>query len=169
MKKRERNINFFVLVGLSALFLFVNGCAQKLYTKQSGALIVFKTPLYQYADMGFVYEGKDEVKVEIYGSGQALTKFTIDRKNICMSLLECMSKGRFNEKILSEHYPANLLENIFRARPIFGGWALEKTRNGFTQKVIDPRKYHIEYEVLNKQAVFHDTMNSVTIKVKRTE
>lgn len=162
-------MKIFTFMLMSVGFFLINGCAQKQYTKQSSALIVFKTPVYKYADMGFIYENRDQVKVEIYGSGQVLTKFTINRTGVCMSLLECMSKTRFNEKVLSEYYPRTLLENIFRGRPVFHAWDLKKTRNGFTQKIVDPRKYNIEYSVLNKQVTFHDTMNHITIKVKRTE
>jgi len=149
--------------------IFFNACAQKQYMKQNSALIVFKTPTFKYADMGFIYENNDEVKVEIYGSGQALMTLMISEDKICMSLLKCMGKETFNASILSKNYPKDILEEIFRAKPIFGGKKLEKNRNGFTQKIVNSNKYNIDYTVLNKQTLFRDTINDILIKVKRIE
>jgi len=153
----------FVFIG----FFFLNACAEKQYIEQNSALIVFKTPTFKYADMGFVYENSDEVKVEIYGSGQALMTLMISEDKICMSLLECMGKEAFNASVLSMNYPKDILEEIFRAKPIFGGKKLEKNRNGFTQKIVNSNKYSIEYSVLNNQTLFRDTINHILIKIKR--
>jgi len=138
-----------------------------MHTKQDSAFIVLKTPTFKYADMGFVYENKDELRVEIYGSGQALMTLTISDDSICMSLFECMSKNSFNKKILDERYPKDILENIFRAKPIFKALNISKTNNGFTQKIVDITSYNIDYSVLNKEVIFHDTVNSILIKIKR--
>ena len=128
---------------------------------------MFKTPTFKYADMGFIYENRDEIKVEIYGSGQALMTLEISEASVCMSLLECMSKSSFNKKVLSSRYPEDILENIFRGKPVMQGEGLEKNRNGFTQKIIKEDKYNIHYSVLNKQIVFRDTMNAILIKIKK--
>lgn len=148
---------------------FLNACSEKQYIEQNSALIVFKTPTFQYADMGFVYENSDEVKVEIYGSGQALMTLIISQEKICMSFLACMGKEEFNKKVLSPMYSHDILEEIFRGNPIFKGKGLEKNRNGFTQKIINSDKYSIDYSVLNKQIIFRDTINDILIKVKRIE
>jgi hypothetical protein len=151
------------------LFLFLlQGCTERPYVRQDAALIVLKTPSFRYADMGFVYENSDEVKVEIYGSGQALISLRIGKEKVCMSRLECMDKAQFNRRVLSRFYPDDILEHIFRAEALFDGLNLRKNRNGFTQKIIKSDKYHIEYSVLNKQIIFRDTINHIIIKVKRT-
>ena len=155
-----------ILVAFITLF-FLGACAQKQYIKQNSALIVFKTPTFKYADMGFVYENSDEVKVEIYGSGQAMMKLMISQDKVCMSLLECMSKEEFNQRVLNASYPKDVLEEIFRGDPLFDGKGLEKNRNGFTQKIIKEDKYNIDYSVLNKQIIFRDTMNEILIKIKK--
>jgi len=155
-----------IFVAFIALF-FLGACAQKQYSKQNSALIVFKTPTFKYADMGFVYENSDEVKVEIYGSGQALMNLVISEEKVCMSLLACMSKEKFNQKVLNTSYPEDILEEIFRGKPIFDGKRLEKNRNGFTQKIVNSNKYNIDYSVLNKQIIFRDTMNAILIKIKK--
>lgn len=147
-------------------FLFL-GCASKSYLKQDSALIVFKTPTFKYADMGFIYENEEEVKVEIYGSGQALMSLNISGDSVCMSLLECMSKERFNKQVLHETYPKDILENIFRGKQIFSGQGFVQKGNGFTQHIIKQDKYSIHYHVLNNEITFRDRINAILIKVKK--
>ena len=158
------------LKSLSLLVLMIvslTSCAQKQYTKQNAAFIVFKTPAFKYADLGFIYENDDEIKVEIYSSGQALISLEISEESVCMSLLACMSKNEFNQEVLSGSYPGQLLTHVFQGRPIFNALGLKKRRNGFTQKIINMGKYDIEYSVLNKQIIFRDTINKILIKVKK--
>ncbi len=168
MKKYQGlNMNHKILIGLlSALFL-LTACGTTPYKSESTALIVFKTPTFKYADMGFVYENSDEVKVEIYSSGQALMSLMISEKSVCMSLLACMNKRAFNQQVLSAHYPDTILDNIFRGKSIFKDKNLQKNSNGFTQKIINKNKYNIEYSVLNNDIVFRDTINDIFIKVKK--
>lgn len=155
---------FMILCGLT-----LTACSMKEYTKQASAFIVFKTPSFKHADLGFIYENSDEVKVEIYGSGQALVSLEIRQENVCMSYMQCMSKERFNRTVLSEFYPHGLLEHIFRGQKVFGAEGLSQTRNGFTQKIVKQGKYNIHYSVLNNQIIFRDTINDILIKVKRID
>jgi len=69
--------------------------------------------------------------------------------------------------MLSANYPKDTLERIFRAKPVFNGKNVEKKRNGFTQKLLMPGKYDIEYTVFNNETVFRDTINKILIKIKR--
>lgn len=145
----------------------MNACASKEYVQQNSAYIMFKTPTFKYADMGFIYENEKEVKIEIYSSGQPLMSLEISETSVCMSLLECMSKSIFNKEVLSSLYPEDSLENILRGRPLFNGTGLEKKGTGFTQKIVKKDKYNIDYSVLNKQIIFRDTINSILIQVKK--
>jgi len=150
------------------LFIFgLSGCATKEYTKQESVFIVFKTPTFKHADLGFMYENIEEMKVEIYSNGQAVMALQIGKENICMSLLECLDKKSFNKRVLSQAYPPDILSHIFRGQEIFSGLNRVKTRNGFTQNLIKADKYNINYSVLNKQIIFRDTINDILIKVKR--
>ena len=149
--------------------LIFSGCSSKEYEKQESVFIVFKTATFKHADLGFIYENSDIVKVEIYGSGQALISLEISRENICMNLLSCMSKAQFNKEVLSQTYPKDILEHIFRGDAVFEGIKLTKIRNGFTQIIREAGKYDIHYKVLNKQIIFHDTINNILIKVKRMD
>jgi hypothetical protein len=145
-------------------FLF-SACAPKEYVEQNSAFIMFKTPTFKYADMGFIYQNEKEIKVEIYGSGQALLSFNISQTSVCMSVLECMSKSAFNQKVLNTLYPDDTLENIFRGRKVFNGTGVLPKGNGFTQKIIKKDKYNIDYSVLNNEIIFHDTINAILIKI----
>ncbi len=156
-----------VYVFLTLSLGFFHGCAPKEYGKQESAFILFKTPSFKYADLGFVYENKDEIKVEIYGSGKALMQLEITAKKICMGVLACMDKKDFNTKVLNRSYPDDLIENIFRAKAIFHAEGLQKKRNGFTQNILKPRQYDIKYTVFNKEIYFHDRINHIAIQVKR--
>jgi len=145
----------------------LGACAPKEYVEQNSAFIMFKTPTFKYADMGFIYDNGKEMKVEIYGSGQALMSLEISESSVCMSLLECMSKSAFNKEVLNSMYPENTLENIFRGKKVFNGVGVKTKGNGFTQKIIKKDKYDIDYSVLNNQIIFHDTINTILIKVKK--
>lgn len=145
----------------------LSACTRAQYVEQNAALIVFKTPTFKYADMGFIYKNDEEVKAEIYGSGQALMTLTISQSTVCMSLLKCMSKENFNKKVLSVFYPDEIIGNIFRGTVIFNGLGLEKNSNGFTQTIIKENKYNIQYKVLNNEIVFRDTINNILIKIKK--
>lgn len=147
--------------------VLLNSCANKEYTKQQSVFIVFKTPAFRYADLGFIYQNSDEMKIEIYGSGQAIMSLHISESSVCMSLLECMSKKSFNAHVLSAFYPESILENIFRGAVVFAGKGLQRTRNGFTQKIMKANKYNVYYSVLNNEIEFHDTINHIIIKIKR--
>jgi hypothetical protein len=159
--KHKRTI---LLIIVSFLF---SACAPKEYVQQNAAFIMFKTPTFKYADMGFIYENKEEIKVEVYGSGQALMSLEISETSVCMSSLECMGKSAFNIEVLSSMYPKDILENIFRGKALFNGIGLETKGNGFTQKIVKKGKYNIDYSVLNNQIIFHDTINTILIKVKK--
>jgi len=158
------NIQKLLLLGT---LLFLQACGTTAYLKENSALIVFKTPTFKYADMGFIYENSSEVKAEIYGSGQALMSLMISNESVCMSLLACMSKRSFNQQVLSAYYPDMILDNIFRGKPIFENKNLQKNRNGFTQTIVNQNKYNIHYSVLNNEIIFRDTINAILIKIKK--
>ena len=149
--------------------LLINGCAGKqTITKenQESAFIIIKTPTMKYADMGFIYKKTDLTKVEIYALGQPLMSLNINPMNVCMSTFKCMEKKDFNEKMLSSYYPDSILENIFRAKPIFNQKNLEKSSDGFTQKIKKEKEYDISYSVTPKKRTFRDKINKIKIEVR---
>jgi len=154
-----------ILLLISIAYLFV-ACTGKGAKKQESAFIVMKTKSIKFADMGFIYDGASGVKVEIYANGQPVVDLDINEENICLSLLECMDKKEFNEKVLVAEYPTTLLENIFRAKPIFSEENLEKTEAGFEQKIMKKDVYDISYSVVSGKRVFRDKINKILIKVR---
>ena len=155
--------SFFLLV----MAVILSACASTEYTSQKSVFIVFKTPTFKVADLGFMYENKEEIKVEMYSNGQVIMALLLGKETICMSTFECLDKKSFNQRVLSAVYPVDILSKIFRAKPIFKGENMSKTRNGFTQHIMKTAQYDINYSVLNKQVIFHDTINDILIKVKR--
>ena len=148
------------------ILAFINACSIKELEKQESAFIVIKTATMKYADMGFISTSSSKVKVEIYSAGQPLMNFEINGMNVCMSTFRCMDKESFNKKVLNEAYPDNLLENIFRAKPIFNKKNLEEIKGGFKQKITDDKFYDISYSVVSGKRVFRDTINKILIKVR---
>jgi hypothetical protein len=153
------------LLGILFLLLGMNGCVEHSYMKQSSAVIFFKTPAFKYADAGFIYENPDELKVEIYQSGQALASLQIKKGSICMSSFECMRAEEFNTRVLHASYPASLLKEVFSAEPIFDKKGYTPNRSGFTQTIVKKGQYDINYRVLKHQISFHDKINDIKIKV----
>lgn len=151
---------------LASVMLLWSGCTGIQPSKEESAFIIIKTPMMKYADMGFINNSSSNVKVEIYGAGQPLVRLEINSMNICTSFFECLEKKKFNKKMLSEAYPATLLEDIFRAEPIFNKQGLEETQEGFTQNIKKEGLYDISYSVVRGGRTFRDTINDILIKVR---
>jgi len=146
--------------------LLFNACTATKIERQESAFIVMKTKKFKYADMGFITDSKSEIEIQIYGAGQPLMKLEINGMNVCMSTFKCMEKKDFNADILTASYPDKLLENIFRAKPIFNRENLVKTNDGFSQKLTKESLYDISYRVSGKERVFRDKFNNILIKVR---
>jgi len=147
------------------LLLLINACTSLVPEKQESAFIVMKTPKFKYADMGFITTGS-VVNVEIYGAGQPLMRLEINGMNVCMSTFKCFEKKDFNAELLSASYPDTLLENIFRAKPIFNKKSLVKNKDGFSQKLTKDNEYDISYSVKGNERIFRDSLNKILIKVR---
>ena len=156
----QKKINIIIS---GALALALSGCvgAMPEYNKSKGSMIIFKTPTVKYADQGFVSSANSEVKVEIYGNGQALMRLRVTPSQTCMSSMACMSNSEFNNKVLNANYPADTLEHIFKGEQIFGGKGLSKTADGFVQHIGT-----ITYRVSGGNISFRDSSNGVKIAVR---
>ena len=154
-----------IVIFIMLLFTF-NACTGLKIEKQESAFIVIKTATLKYADMGFISSSPSKIDVEIYGAGQPLMHLEINGMNVCMSTFQCMEKKEFNEKVLHASYPETLLENIFRAKPIFNKENFIKNNDGFSQKLTKDGEYDISYTVKGNQRIFRDTLNKILIKVR---
>jgi hypothetical protein len=162
MKNLVRKTLFIALFALG-------GCGTSPYVAQHSAFILFKTPTLSYADMGFVYENQEEVKVEVYGSGTPVMNLRLKKERVCLNRFACLSYEAFNRRFLSEAYPPTLLAHIFRAEEIFAGEGKKESRNGFTQALKKGKQYNISYEVFKQSVVFRDTINHIVIKIQKTK
>ena len=144
----------------------ITGCTSQQVKKQESAFIVMKTKKMKFADMGFIYDLESKVKIEIYAAGQPLVDLEINAQNICLSTFQCMEKKTFNEQFLVAKYPETLLENIFKAKPIFAKTNLVKSEDGFKQIIKKDGVYDISYSVKSGQRTFRDTINKILIKVR---
>jgi len=157
----RKKIVIFIMV-----FFTFTACTGIQVEKQESAFIVMKTATFKYADMGFISNSPSKINVEIYGAGQPLMNLEINAMNVCMSTFQCMEKKDFNEKVLYVSYPETLLENIFRAKPIFDKKNVIENKDGFSQKLTKENEYDISYSVKGNQRIFRDTLNKILIKVR---
>jgi hypothetical protein len=147
------------------IVFFIYGCTNTPYLQEDSAFIVWKSSVLRYADMGFLYQNKDEVKLQIYSNAQSVMSLRVTQDYICMSSLECMSKRDFNQKVLSGSYPKNILTNILKAQPIFGKKYIKYTQTGFIQEIKKQNLYTIKYKVSKNRVEFVDSYNHIMIKI----
>jgi len=147
------------------ILLFVYGCNNTPSFKENTAFVVFKTPSFRYADMGFVYQSDNEAKLQIYANGQNVMSLRLLPDSVCMSRFECMSSRTFNNKILSKFYPQDILMQIVLAKPIFDKKDIKYTQNGFIQEIKKVNSYNIKYKVSKTKVEFIDRLNDITIKI----
>lgn len=165
--KKGEFLNRFSLVLkwiLSIWLLLLLGCAKPSYKTQKSALILIKAPNLKYADMGFIYQGEESTKVEIYSSAQPIFVLNIYANSICMDKFKCLEPSSFNEQFLTSYYPKSFLANIFNQKPIFDAKNLTQAPHGFNQR-IKGENIDIEYSVIGDKLLFRDRANSVVIKI----
>lgn len=161
-------VNFKKIIAGLVLAGLLGGCASVQPTTERSTFIVMKTPVFRYADQGFVHKGAGVTKLEIYANGAAVMKLEIAGGKVCngTGLFSCMSEEEFNRRYLSASYPEDTFEKILRGEVIFGGKNLQKEQGGFRQKLMQSGSYAIAYTVFNHSIVFRDTISHIIIKVK---
>lgn len=143
-----------------AIFLFA-GCALKAPVLTKAVYFTINSPLVKLNDAGFVRFNGENIIAEIYNSGVSVLKISI-KKQICLNFI-CKNKLKFNEMFFKSKHYDELLSDILRQKPIFGGENLIKTKCGFSQNL---SKNSIQYEVCAKDAKFTDSKNGVKIVLK---
>ena len=163
----------------SVVMVLATGCMTTLPTFSKGkkseaensSFITMKTPVFRYADQGFIQKKAGATKVEIYANGSPAMKLEISSSQICSGsgLFSCMSKGEFNKRYLSPSYPDDTLENIFQAKPIFASSDLKQTGTGFIQMINKDGEYKIRYSVSGTSISLHDITNRINIRVRENK
>ena len=148
---------------LLIFILIFSACSTKNYEITKTKLIIIKSPQIKFSDLGYLRNTEDSVELELFMAGKRIQKISINHL-ICVNE-GCMSKSGFNEEYLNENYPDNILQNILLAKPIYDGRNLEKTNNGFTQRI---SSLHVEiiYKVTQNQVFFKDKKNRIIFKIK---
>ena len=164
-----------ILLG-TVMGVYLSGCAGMQPSPQNSSteksiFVVLKTPVFNYADQGFIRKEGNKTGLEIYASGIAVMKLDISEGKVCngTGLFSCMGKKEFNSRYLSASYPEDTLEKILKGEAIFGGKNLERSKKGFSQKIVQDGSHAIHYNVLNHAITFHDTISHIVIKVRKTD
>ena len=150
---------------LSALLVFMSGCAMKELEKSQAYAITLKTPQWKFADTGFVREDDDTAGLEVFVASKRVLELQIS-KMVCVEDEGCMSKSAFNAKYLSASYGDNLLYNLLKSRPLMGGRDLVVSDDGFEQRIFES-EYDIVYIVDSHGLYFRDRENEILIKLRK--
>ena len=143
--------------------LFFIGCSTKNYEHTQSKIVIIKSPLIKFADVGYIRNTDDSVSLELFVAGHRIQKIDINHL-VCVDE-GCMTRGGFNQEYLHEDYPDDLLQNILLAKPIYDSKNLMRTEDGFEQNI---RTKHslIIYKVNSKIVYFKDNKNKILIKIK---
>lgn len=114
------------------LALLCVACSLKKANLHSNAVFVsIVSPQLRLSEAGFLYEGKNEVRLELYKLAQPLFLLRLSDDKICLNGV-CYTKKDFHQKYLNSHYE-DFLEDILRFKPLYEGKNLMKTECGFSQ------------------------------------
>ena len=148
---------------LLTFILLFSACSVTDYKHTQTKVIIIKSPLIKFADVGYIRNSGDSISLELFTAGQRVQEITINHL-ICVSD-GCMSKSGFNKDYLHSEYPDDILQNILLARPIFDGEAVVKIEDGFEQK-IERENINITYRVTSDVTYFKDRKNRIIVKIK---
>ena len=150
------------LLATFVVFIFF-GCSLKEFNHTESKIIIIKSPMLKFADVGYIRNTDKYVQLELFMAGKSIKKIDINNM-ICVDE-GCMSKSSFNKEYLNENYPDDFLQNLLLGRPIFNSKNYRKTYDGFVQNIID-RHVNITYRKTNKSLFFKDRKNKIIFKIK---
>lgn len=158
------NKNFIFSIVFFALLLV--GCTTKgPITNSYPVNVVILSPALKITGSGFYRQGSNHLNVQLYSAGSFVLNLEI--KNLICVNDQCVFKETFNKNFfLSRHYNT-FLEDILSAKPIYEKENLIKNSDGFSQYIYKKNSYDITYEVDNKNVVFKDIKNNISIKITK--
>jgi len=143
--------------------LFFSGCSIKNYKHNQSKIIIIKSPLIKFSDLGYIRDSNNKVSLELFIAGHRIQKIDINHL-ICVDD-GCMPKSWFNKEYLNKNYPNDLLQNILLSQPIFDKKNMLKTNDGFEQHIKN-RDVSITYRVTDSITYFKDKKNKILFKIK---
>lgn len=152
---------------LTLVFLLLfTGCSINNYQHTQSKIIIIKSPLIKFADLGYIRNTNDSIGLELFIAGQRIQNIEINHL-ICVDD-GCMTKSGFNTDYLNSHYPDDILQNILLSRPIFDSKNKVKIDDGFEQRIVN-ENVEIIYRITSKVIYFKDKKNRIIIKIKSVE
>ena len=148
---------------LLSLVLFLSACSFKNYEHSTSKVIIIKTPLLKFSDLGYVKRNDDSVRLELFVAGQNIQNIEINYL-VCVDD-GCMSKKTFNTEFLHQSYPTDILQNIVLGKKIYNAKNVVETSQGFEQK-IENENVDISYRVSSSEIYFKDKKNHILFKIK---
>lgn len=151
-----------LLIGLLA------GCAPKQAGISSAVLATLKTQSIALSETAFLIDyGRGRYRLQVYAAGQLAYDLEVGTM-VCVQG-RCMDRREFNARHLSGWYPQTLLLDVLAGRPVYNleGASLEPTPEGFIQRAHRVDRYQIHYERAGDNVRFIDSLNKITIAIKR--
>lgn len=149
------------------LFLFLGGCAGKVYQQSEPRLITIKSPVLKFSDMGYIRHDKDSVEVELFAAGVAVEKISIDKK-VCVNT-GCMDEAEFTRRYLYPDYPADTMRRILLGEDIFDGKNKEELCSGTLFQFIRNDEMDVMYRRSKGKIYFKDRLNGLIIKIEEQQ
>jgi len=151
---------------LLIFILIFSACSTKDYEITKTKIVIIKSPQIRFSDLGYLRNTDKDIQLELFMAGKSIQKININHL-ICVNE-GCLTKSGFNSDYLNENYPDDILQNILLSRPIYDGKNLQKTQNGFIQRI---SSLHVEivYKVTQNQVFFKDKKNKIIFKLKDTK
>ncbi len=154
----------YLILGFILLF---SACATKEFATKESKIVIIKSPKIRFGDIGYIKHDGSSVELELFSAGNAVMRLEVGRL-VCVEGEGCMRKHSFNEEYLNAAYPDELLEHILMGKPIFEGRNLQRTKDGFVQRIKE-REYDIKYSVTPHETLFKDKKNRIIFKLKDIE
>jgi len=154
----------FFILWVSLIALIITGCSTKHYTLSEPKIITLKTPKLKFADTGYIRHDDTSVEVELFTSGVAVEKISIDTM-VCVSA-GCMSEEAFVKEYLNPDYPRDTMRNVLLGKDIFMGKGKEEMCDGRLFQFIRNDEMDITYRRGKGEIYFKDRLNSLIIKIE---
>jgi len=144
------------------VLIFFNSCSNKYTTKQQTYTLLFKSEKIKFNDIILLRKNKNTLNIDTLSLGKSITNISINNQyDICLKYI-CYEAKEFNKKFLSSRYEDNFLDSIFRSKSIFNKKNIQKTKNGFIQKIGS-----ITYKKTRNYVLFKDKRLRIIIKLSK--
>lgn len=161
---KEKYLHCIKFIKLLSIFIFLfalSSCSNKVIVKQSYLLLI-KSKKIKFNDAVFINADEDNLEIVVLSLGKSIANIKIHKESsVCLDYI-CYDAKSFNAQYLTSKYDDELLNNIFRAKPIFNKKNIEINKNGFRQEIGD-----ITYKKMGKHILFKDKKENIIIRLTK--